>query len=72
MAQAGGDVQHCGLNALEPGRDGDARIADVLTVLREGGYGGWYVLEQDIALKDAAADPLPGIERSRTFVSARV
>ena len=52
--------------------DGDARIADVLTVLREGGYGGWYVLEQDIALKDASVDPLPGIERSRTFVSARV
>lgn len=52
--------------------DGDARIGDVLTVLREGGYGGWYVLEQDIALKDASADPLPGIERSLMFVSARV
>jgi inosose dehydratase len=52
--------------------DGDARIGDVLTVLREGGYDGWYVLEQDIALQDASADPLPGIERSLMFVSARV
>ena len=52
--------------------DGDAHIADVLTVLREGGYGGWYVLEQDVALQDASADPLPAIERSLTFVSARV
>ncbi len=52
--------------------DGDAHIADVLTILREGGYDGWFVLEQDVALKDAKADPLPGIERSLTFVSARV
>ena len=52
--------------------NGDARIGDVLTVLRAGGYDGWYVLEQDVALKDASADPLPGIERSLMFVSARV
>ncbi len=55
--------------------DGDARIGDVLTVLRSGGYDGWYVLEQDIALTDASADPLrmlAGIERSLVFVSARV
>jgi len=52
--------------------EGDAKIGEVLTVLREGGYDGWYVLEQDIALKDASADPLPGIERSLLFVSARV
>jgi hypothetical protein len=30
------------------------------------------VLEQDVALKDANADPLPSIERSFMFVSARV
>lgn len=52
--------------------DGDAHIADVLTVLREGGYGGWYVLEQDIALNAGGADPVPAIERSLTFVNARV
>jgi len=51
--------------------DGGARISDVLTELRSVGYDGWYVLEQDIALKDAKADPLPSIERSLTFVSAR-
>lgn len=52
--------------------DGDARISDVLTELRSVGYDGWYVLEQDVALKDDNADPLPGIERSFMFVSARV
>ena len=52
--------------------DGDARISDVLTELRSVGYDTWYVLEQDIALKDATVDPLPSIERSLTFVSARV
>ncbi|HEY8806178.1 MAG TPA: TIM barrel protein [Candidatus Limnocylindria bacterium] len=52
--------------------DGDAGISDVLTELRAAGYSGWYVLEQDVALKDATADPLPAIERSLTFVSARV
>ena len=57
---------------FRPLGDGDARIADVLTELRSGGYDGWYVLEQDVALKDAAADPLPPIQRSLTFVSARV
>jgi inosose dehydratase len=52
--------------------DGAARISDVLTELRSVGYDGWYVLEQDVALKDANADPLPSIERSFMFVSARV
>jgi inosose dehydratase len=52
--------------------DGDARVSDVLTELRSVGYDGWYVLEQDVALKDASADPLPSIERSFMFVSARV
>jgi inosose dehydratase len=52
--------------------EGAARISDVLTELRAVGYDGWYVLEQDVALKDASADPLPSIQRSLTFVSARV
>ncbi len=52
--------------------DGDAGISDVLTELRSAGYAGWYVLEQDVALTDASADPLPSIERSLMFVSARV
>jgi inosose dehydratase len=52
--------------------DGDAGISQVLTELRSIGYDGWYVLEQDVALKDDQADPLPAIERSFMFVSARV
>jgi inosose dehydratase len=62
-------VQH---GLYRPLGDGDARISDVLTELRSVGYDGWWVLEQDIALKDATADPVPSIERSLTFVSARV
>ncbi len=57
---------------FRPLGDGAARISDVLTELRSNGYAGWYVLEQDVALKDAKAAPLPAIERSLTFVSARV
>jgi len=57
---------------FRPLGDGAARISDVLTELRSNGYGGWYVLEQDVALTDAKADPLPAIERSLMFVSARV
>jgi len=57
---------------FRPLGDGDAGISDVLTELRGAGYAGWYVLEQDVALKDANADPLPEIERSLMFVSARV
>ena len=57
---------------FRPLGDGDARISDVLTELRSNGYAGWYVLEQDVALKDEKTDPLSGIERSLTFVSARV
>ena len=57
---------------FRPLGDGDARIADLLTELRSTGYDDWYVLEQDVALADAEADPLPLVERSLTFVSARV
>ena len=57
---------------FRPLGDGGAHISDVLTELRSVGYDGWYVLEQDVALKDASADPVPWIERSLTFVSARV
>ena len=57
---------------FRPLGDGDARISDVLTELRSVGYDGWFVLEQDVALTDGNADPLPSILRSLTFVSARV
>jgi inosose dehydratase len=53
--------------------DGDAHIADVLGALRDAGYDGWYVLEQDIALAGApteANDPVRDIARSRDFARA--
>lgn len=37
---------------------GDARVDEVVTALEQAGYGGWYVLEQDTTLADAA--PAPG------------
>ena len=58
---------------FRPLGDGDARIADVLTALRDGGYDGWCVLEQDVALAGApteANDPLRDIARSRDFARA--
>ncbi len=47
--------------------DGCARIADVLALLRERGYGGWHVLEQDVMLDTAPEGIPPWIERSVTF-----
>jgi len=50
--------------------DGDARVGEVLSLLRAGGYAGWHVLEQDVML-DAAPDGIPaGIERSLAFARA--
>ena len=51
---------------------GDARIDASLTALRVAGYDGWYVLEQDVALASADADPTAAIRSSQLFVSARV
>lgn len=52
---------------------GDARIADVLAALKSAGYDGWYVLEQDIALRGEpteADDPARDVARSRDFALA--
>lgn len=35
--------------------DGGARIADVLSALEKGAYGGWFVLEQDTVVHDEAS-----------------
>lgn len=54
---------------------GDARVAEIIAALREVGYEGWYVLEQDTVLEseaDAAralADARTGIEFIRNEVS---
>ena len=56
---------------FRPLGDGDAHIADVLDALRS--YGGWYVLEQDIALAGPpteASNPVRDIARSRDFARA--
>ena len=39
--------------------DGEARVADTVRALEQSGYDGWYVLEQDTTLSDAAVPP-PG------------
>ena len=49
------DAVRAGL--FRPLGEGAARIKDVLALLREAGYAGWYVLEQDVMLD---ADPAPG------------
>jgi inosose dehydratase len=53
--------------------DGGAGIADVLGALKAAGYGGWSVLEQDIALQEPpseANDPARDVTRSRDFALA--
>jgi len=58
---------------FRPLGDGDARIAEVISALRDAGYDGWYVLEQDCALTAApteANDPVRDIARSRDFARA--
>jgi len=49
---------------------GSARIADVLASLRSRGYDGWFVLEQDVALDRASADPIGDIRESLEFARA--
>ena len=45
---------------FRPLGEGAARIRDVLALLREAGYAGWYVLEQDVMLD---REPAPGAPR---------
>lgn len=50
--------------------DGDAGVAEVLRALEDGGYAGWYVLEQDTVVDRVgeAATPTDEIRRSTDFV----
>ncbi|UOQ56946.1 sugar phosphate isomerase/epimerase [Leucobacter allii] len=43
---------------------GDARIAEILAALRDAGYAGWFVLEQDAVVEDEAG-------AARAFADAR-
>lgn len=52
--------------------DGGVPVERVIRSLEEGGYGGWYVLEQDITLESAAipegTGPVEDVERSVRFL----
>lgn len=41
--------------------DGDLDFAEIITLLEESGYGGWYVLEQDAVLADQVDDDDPAL-----------
>ncbi len=47
--------------------DGAAHIGDVMAVLRDRGYDGWYVLEQDVMLGSAPSGPPPDVVRGVGF-----
>lgn len=50
--------------------DGDADIGRVIGLLEESGYGGWYVLEQDIMLDDEperSKGPIEDVRKSLEF-----
>jgi inosose dehydratase len=47
--------------------DGDAPVAEVVAALGEAGYDGWYVLEQDAVLADAADGDGPTADGRRSL-----
>jgi inosose dehydratase len=52
---------------------GDAQIAEVVDTLERGGYGGQYVLEQDVRLRGepaAGEGPAEDVRRSVTYLTA--
>jgi inosose dehydratase len=58
---------------FRPLGDGDAPVRDAVLRLEEAGYGGRYVLEQDVALAAEPADgtgPLEDVQRSIEFLRA--
>jgi len=51
--------------------DGDVNTERVVGVLEESGYGGWYVLEQDIMLDgepERGKGPIESVRKSLGFV----
>lgn len=47
--------------------DGDAPVAEAVAALREAGYDGWYVLEQDAVLDDSANADRPTADARRSL-----
>jgi inosose dehydratase len=54
--------------------DGDVPIAEVVTTLEDNGYGGRYVLEQDVAITDreppAGDGPVRDVAKSVAYLRA--
>jgi inosose dehydratase len=51
--------------------DGDVETERVIELLEESGYGGWYVLEQDIMLGEEPEEgegPIEDVRKSLHFV----
>ena len=48
--------------------EGDARVADVVRALEDGGYDGWYVLEQDTVAERGPDGPTADARRSIDFL----
>jgi inosose dehydratase len=58
---------------FRPLGDGDVDVGSVVDELDNGGYAGWYVLEQDVALLDAprpGSGPIRDVRRSIEFLGA--
>ncbi len=61
--------------AFRPLGEGDVDIGQLLDVLEEAGYSGWYVLEQDAVVEDAPKDgegPVLDVGKSLAFVEKRL
>lgn len=56
---------------FRPLGDGDVETGRVISLLEESGYGGWYVLEQDVMLPDEPEEgegPAKDVRKSLTFL----
>ena len=53
---------------FKPLGEGDAPVEETVLALERGGYDGWYVLEQDTAISDAAESPVEDVRRSVEFL----
>jgi inosose dehydratase len=51
-------------------------LGEIIDVMTEGGYDGWYVLEQDMALSGelpaVGAGPIVGIKESIAFIKHHI
>ena len=60
---------------FKPLGDGDVDVERVIELIEGSGYGGWYVLEQDIMLDDepeVGEGPMENVRRSLAFVESKL